>query len=69
MERIDAASLHFNRLTDTLAWPISRHGYGLAQPEDEERFRDALRQGSPAVRAEDMPAPTETGPKPRSHDP
>lgn len=67
MARIGTASLHFNRLTDELASAISRHGYGVAQPEDEVRFRDVLRQDRPSSRPADLPAPTETGPKPRFH--
>lgn len=69
MERIGTASVHFNLLTDPLAWAISRHGYGLAQPEDEERFREALRQDGLAPSPPRVPPPEKTGPKPRSRRP
>ena len=44
LARLGTVALHFNRLTDELALAIARRGYGIAQPDDERRFRDLLRQ-------------------------
>jgi len=44
LARLGTVTLHFNRLTDELALAIARRGYGVAQPDDERRFRDLLRQ-------------------------